>query len=135
MAKDLNTPTKWSIAALFAVGVYFGLTWFFFGSSHPCGILEARQRPYVVKSYTNSALEILRAALEATKGADSVVSSAAFEQITKSVIEAPKRAIGDLHERIWNHYTPAGCLWEALAWNPDPYKGSPPLKDILKAGE
>lgn len=27
---------------------YFGATWFFFGSAHPCGILEARWRPYAV---------------------------------------------------------------------------------------
>src|SRR3989338_4783708 len=50
LGKTVSTPRKWSIAALFVVGMYFGLTWFFFGSSHPCGILEARQRPYVVKN-------------------------------------------------------------------------------------
>ena len=36
LGKTLSTPRKWSIAALFVVGVYFGLTWFFLGSSHPC---------------------------------------------------------------------------------------------------
>jgi hypothetical protein len=31
------------------VVLYFGLTWFFFGSTHPCGILEARWKPYRIE--------------------------------------------------------------------------------------
>lgn len=127
-AKNLNTPTKWSISALFVVGVYFGLTWFFFGSSHPCGILEARERPYVVNRYRDNALELL---LSMGK----TPSLGIMGQFVEGLRDAPKNAVHDLHERIWNHYTPAGCLWEALAWNPDPYKGSPPLRVIRKAGE
>lgn len=128
LAKNVNTPTKWSITALIVVGIYFGLTWFFFGSNHPCGILEARQRPYVVKRYADDSIELL---LRMGKAAPSSLP------IMKDVLDAltPKKAVHDLHERIWNQYTPAGCLWEALVWNPDPYKGSPPLKDMLKAGE
>jgi hypothetical protein len=42
-----------SIIAGVIIG-YFGLTWFFFGSSHPCGILEARQKPYVIRTAEKS---------------------------------------------------------------------------------
>ncbi|MBI4524698.1 MAG: hypothetical protein HY695_12910 [Deltaproteobacteria bacterium] len=56
MAKNLNTPWRWSVAGLFVVGVYFSITWFFFGSSHPCGILEARQKPYAVQRYIEDAV-------------------------------------------------------------------------------
>jgi len=33
---------------------YFALTWFFFGSPHPCGILEARQKPDVIRTAQKS---------------------------------------------------------------------------------
>jgi hypothetical protein len=38
-----------AISGLIAVASYFSLTWFFFGSAHPCGIFEARWRPYAVR--------------------------------------------------------------------------------------
>lgn len=154
LAKNLNTPTKWSISALFAVGSYFGATWFFFGSSHPCGILETRQRPYFVVRYSENAFRtylmlsknderiqalysemIRRGNVGKEAAAIAADSSKRVDRALQDVSDAPKNAVHDLHEKIWNHYTPAGCFWEALAWNPNPYKGSPPLKDIPKGGE
>ena len=154
VVKRINTPGGWSAGALLVVGAYFGLTWFFFGSSHPCGILEARQRPYFVGHYSENAL---RTYLMSSKGDERIQalytemirrgnvgkeaaaiaedSSKRVDRALQDVSDAPKNAVHDLHEKIWNHYTPAGCFWDALAWNPDPYKGSPPLKDILKARE
>ena len=154
LAKNFSTPTQWSIAALFVVAVYFGLTWFFFGSSHPCGILEARQKPYVVNRYTDNAITLLsmvsknymssqkfyeemfmRGILEKEAAATAKESQKQFDRALQDLSDAPKNAARDLHQKISNHYTPAKCLWEGLAWNPDPYKGSPPLKDILKVGQ
>jgi hypothetical protein len=37
------------VSGVILVTSYIGLTWFFFGSSHPCGILEARWKPYAVR--------------------------------------------------------------------------------------
>ncbi len=160
VVKRINTPGGWSAGALLVVGAYFGFTWFLFGSSHPCGILEARQKPYVVSRYTEDAMALLsmvtgqeqkvsdrslRVLKEATTGGELAKQEAALASLEAStkriaemtlyVLDAPKKAFHDLHEKIWNHYTPAGCFWEALAWNPNPYKGSPPVKDILKGGE
>jgi hypothetical protein len=36
------------ISAGILIVSYLSLTWFFFGSPHPCGILEARLKPYAV---------------------------------------------------------------------------------------
>lgn len=156
LAKNLNTPTKWNILALFAVGGYFGATWFFFGSSHPCGILETRQRPYFVERYTQNAfarfsmwskkyMRYSALAEEAYRSGNlgkaevgyaiAADSSKLVDRALQDVSDAPKNAVHDLHEKIWNHYTPAGCFWEALAWNPNPYKGSPPVKDVPKRRE
>jgi hypothetical protein len=118
------TQTRLALAALSLGGVYFGLTWFFFGSAHPCGILEARQRPYVVNRYTDDSVELVLR-----------FGTAALLSIVENAGHAPKRAVRDLHERIQNHYTPARCVWEAMAWNPDPYKESPSLRDMFKTGQ
>jgi hypothetical protein len=37
------------ISAGIVIVSYFSLTWFFFGSTHPCGILEARLKPAAVE--------------------------------------------------------------------------------------
>jgi hypothetical protein len=161
VTKNLNTPKQWSLATLVVVGIYFVFTWFFFGSSHPCGILEARQRPYVVSRYSETASKSLSSALDvwmqefdnvmyvlknpnrkspnisiaALRESEKVEEAAHkfYDEAYRDFIDAPKRAVHDLHENIWNHYSPARCLWEATAWNADPYKGSPSLKDMLKA--
>jgi len=129
LVENLAAPTKWSMAALFVVVVYIGVTWFFFGSIHPCGILEARQKPYVVKRYTDFSRELW------LKMKETGTPSLFMEPFTKDVLDAPRTAVHELREKIWNHYTPAECFWEALAWNPDPYKGFPSAKDTFKDGE
>ena len=128
----------WTIAVLFVIGVYFSLTWFFFGSSHPCGILEARQRPYVVNRYSEGALRSMKIASDnymrvTEHGTNSFnnpntsiamlresekIEDVAFKRFNEAIqklSDAPKNATRDLHEEIWNHYSPAKCLWEALA--------------------
>lgn len=55
-----------------------------------------------------------------------------YDTAAQNLADTQKIAARDLHERIWNHYTPAKCLFEALTRNPDPYKNSPPLGTILK---
>lgn len=154
--QPLNVPKKWSIAAVFVVGAYFGLTWFFFGSTHPCGILEVRQRPYVIKRYIATALSATKADREEmvedwqraqdakTSGnlremeaanESLQLSAKSFEKSSRDFLDARKRAVYYLHERISNDYTPAKCLWEVLVWNADPYRDSPLLEDDLKKAE
>jgi hypothetical protein len=139
LAKSLNTPWRWSVAALCVVAVYFGLTWFFFGSSHPCGILEARQKPYVVSRYTEDAGTLLSMQTENYMRSPGLLYSKEIQKqynmAVQNLANAPKTAARDLHERIWNHFTPAKCVRESLAWNPDPYKDSLPLKEILRTAK
>lgn len=105
---------------LLVLGIYAGLTWFFFGSPHPCGILEARQTPYVLERVRATSSEQRKLALDLAKSmrADAVeAATRMFEDIRKR----PQEALSDLHEHIWR-LTPAQCTWRAIAWNPDPYK-------------
>ena len=97
-------------------------------------ILEARQRPYILRNHTEFVSEMLKQAKDATRGTDPNVTAEVIARVINDFAD-PRKALSLLHERIWNQYTPARCLWEALAWNPDPYKGSPTLKEIPTGGE
>lgn len=37
------------VTIVFLIGFYFGSTWFFFGSSHPCEILIVRQKDHHIE--------------------------------------------------------------------------------------
>jgi hypothetical protein len=106
-----------SLALVF--GCYFSVTWFFFGSAHPCGILETRQKPYV---------------LEAANRVSSKRKQTAFVLLRAGQIEAgitmleganaiPKEYLDGLHNSIWD-MTPAQCAIRAIAWDVYPYKSS-----------
>jgi len=109
------------ISLALALGTYFGLTWFFFGSSHPCGILEAMQKPYVLERVRTTSSEHRALALELLKSKQADAVEAATN-ILDDIERHPNKALRGLHERVWR-LTPAQCTWSAIAWNPDPYKG------------
>ena len=48
------------VSGVTVVGLYFPLTWFFFGSSHPCGIYEARWKPYAIEIATKLQWDTIR---------------------------------------------------------------------------
>jgi len=103
---------------------YFGLTWFFFKSSHPCGILEARRKPYVVAKTYSSLFGIDRdMVLELMKDRDVVSEVIRHLGSTASIDKSEKmmEELSGLHYQIWG-MTPAQCTWRAIAWDPDPYK-------------
>lgn len=109
------------IAGFFALaaGLYFSLTWFFFGSSHPCGILEARQRSYLLTAYEaqERAMEKLLEMEPRSSFKEHLVEQ--FNAMLSP--EGRELDLSRLRKRIWN-LTPAQCAWRAIAWNPDPYK-------------
>jgi hypothetical protein len=107
------------IIAVFVVtiGLYFGVTWFFFGSPHPCGILEARQKPHAIRAAHESWFAVLKnwsGVMKETGYDSSVVVDAATKHITTRS-QQQKEDIEEMHWRIWQK-TPAQCLWEALTW-------------------
>ena len=113
---------------LLAVGLYLSLTWFFFGSPHPCGILEARQKSYVLERVREGEakqreLQFALAKLLTQKltQEERAETRKTFEESLAASEKAPKRALDGLHEHIWR-LTPAQCTWRAIVWNPDPYK-------------
>ena len=114
----MHRVQKLIIPLAFALGAYFGLTWFFFGSSHPCGILEARQRSFILAEVHKSSLEDRKLALELMKHRNTMETGT---KILEDIRVRPKEAVTYLHEHVWR-LTPAQCTWRAISWNLDPYK-------------
>ena len=111
------------IAGFFAIGVglYFGLTWFFFGSVHPCGILEARQKPYVDNRFSQSWVDTFKLLTKYLKDREQT-------QAVREHVETRDKQLDDIlarHNIRIRRLTPAQCLWRAIAWDPDPYKVRP----------
>ena len=102
------------------IALYLGATWFFFGSPHPCGILEAIQKPYAIDAAQKSWLEGLKTWTETMK--ETRFDSSAVDAFTKhfeSRSQQERAAVEMLHWRI-SHKTPAQCLWEVVTRKPRP---------------
>jgi len=99
---------------------YFTLTWFFFGSSHPCGILEARQRPYEIQwalDFTDR-----RLAYELMNPRNTPAAIAAGTAIFQTAHEIVDNAPNKLKKEI-ARLTPAQCAWKAITWRTVPKTG------------
>ena len=106
---------------------YFALTWFFFGSPHPCGILEARQRPYVIQRARDNTSEDRRLALELIKTMkpDALDAGTSLLQTAHEVIgQAPN----NLKKRV-ALLTPSECAWQAITWTPPKVERYRPLRE------
>lgn len=110
-------------ALALALGGYIGLAWFFFGSPHPCGILEARQKPYVLEASHELSSKQRRTAF-ALLGAGKVQEGTMILEGTNAI---PGKHLDNLRKWVWG-MTPAQCAWRAIAWDVNPYK-KPPLTD------
>jgi hypothetical protein len=110
------------------LGCYFSVTWFFFGSHHPCGILETRQKPYVLEAaHTISSMrrKVALALLRARK-------NEAETMLLEGANAIPKEYLDNLHKAIWG-MTPAQCAVRAIGWDVNPYKNlSEENKEFLK---
>jgi septal ring factor EnvC (AmiA/AmiB activator) len=143
------------IFVLLVVCFYLSLTWFFFGSPHPCGILEARQRPWFTRRLLNihsRVAELRRQIAAASRPSDQLLEklkrrtisqeerNSLEQQLDKfdSDLEAYNKAKKDyedtlskvaelVHQSVWR-LTPAQCLWEAITWR------EPPPEDLPKQG-
>jgi hypothetical protein len=110
----MNRFRAFFVTSFVAVGVYLGTAWFFFGSTHPCGILEARQRPDVLREQRTSFFKEMKFWVDLST--ETQFSSAAVDGLTKHLESAEqweREALQALHWRTWNK-TPAECAWEAI---------------------
>ena len=106
-----------TLVILLALGLYIGLTLYFFGSSRPCGILEARMKPYRIKLETEAAFNIERKHSregEQVKFQDSEILKL-LEEDRKRIEEAPKAAMRKLHQEL-SELTPTECAVRAINW-------------------
>jgi len=102
---------------------WVGVTLFFFGSAHPCGILENRQRRYVetreLTAATEKLLFITRAGLDGRMEVYNALREAydaSGELDSNLQIE---KALAKNHKNIWR-MSPYECLRGAITWKRPP---------------
>jgi hypothetical protein len=98
------------------IAAYFAVTWFFFGSPHPCGILEARQRPYLIKKASADSREDWRLALDLIKSMQPEAMDAGISML-ETLNDLQRSVPNDLQRKI-ALMTPAECAWQAITWSP-----------------
>lgn len=86
--------------------LWFPVTWFFFGSVHPCGILSQRMLPKIREHASASA------AFGLAISAQSLSEMPDVESEVESAIEGMIRSTYRL--------APSKCLWRAVIWSWDP---------------
>jgi hypothetical protein len=124
----LITPRSLVAITTGIVFSYFVFTWFFFGSSHPCGILWARQRPYVLARIDKTRAESIDRYFKLLDKIREVGGNSEMEVFfMEKLAEAINEKRTDEHlTNVWkssvSRLTPSVCLWKAMAWNANPYR-------------
>jgi hypothetical protein len=98
------------------IAAYFALTWFLFGSPHPCGILEARQRPHLIDKARADSREDRRLALDLIKSMQPEAIDAGISMF-ETLNDLQRSVPIDLQRKI-ALMTPAECAWQAITWSP-----------------
>ena len=109
-----SVKSKIVITAAGLVVAYFAFTWFFFGSPHPCGILEARQEPHLIQKARADSREDRQLAYKLI-GTMQPDAMEAGKSILENLHDQPQRVTSALQRRI-ALMTPAECAWQALTW-------------------
>ena len=101
---------------------YFGSTWFFFGSSHPCEILVARQKDqhiYLAEKHHQEDMQSwqeLGRKILVPKDYERFAHN--IEEYTSTVMREEnlrQSAVVELRQKL-SEMTPAQCAWEAITW-------------------
>jgi hypothetical protein len=100
---------------------YFALTWFFFGSPHPCGILEATQRPHFTEKARASHEKDRRLAYDLIKTMDPKLADMGTS-ILETLNDLERSVPIDLQRKI-TLMTPAEFAWQAITWSPPKVAG------------
>lgn len=113
---------------LLTVGIYVTLTRYLFGSSSPCGILEARMRPHWIELERSAALEIERKHSldgEATQFKNPEIRRLIAED-WKRIEAAPETATKNLRKEI-SELSTGQCAWKMITWeSSEPGAGGQP---------
>lgn len=108
-----------SVLFLFALIIYFTLTWYFFGSSSPCAILRARMLPHRIETIRSQAIQLEREHSklgEMTKFEDPNIRKL-LEEDWKKIEQAPEIAAKELDEEI-SRLGFTECIYRAITWSP-----------------
>jgi hypothetical protein len=100
---------------------WVGLTLFFFGSAHPCGILENRQRSTMEQLARRAVIERIEEIVQAMVQGRSDYARVLDEAFTASgggdLNVWVEKALADNHKDIWRR-SPYECLRGAIRWKP-----------------
>jgi len=114
---------KTSLVIVTLIAFYFGSTWFFFGSSHPCEILIVRQKQHYIEMVEKrdredleSWQEIARKVLPEKDYVRFVSNIEEYSGTTGRQEIIRQRAAEGLRQKT-REMTPAQCAWQALTWN------------------
>jgi hypothetical protein len=103
---------------------YFGSTWFYFGSSHPCEILVMRQKDYNIEVAERLHREDLQSwkdlARKALPAQDYDRFLRNIEEFSSSPVreENLQRSVMTGLRQKAREITPAQCAWQAVTWQP-----------------
>jgi len=109
---------------LFLSAAYFGSTWFYFGSSHPCEILVMRQKDYNIEVAERLHREDLQSwkdlARKALPAQDYDRFLRNIEEFSSSPVreENLQRSVMTGLRQKAREITPAQCAWQAVTWQP-----------------
>ena len=102
--------------------VYFASTWFYFGSSHPCEILVARQKDYQIDVAETRHQEDLKSWQEMAR---QVLPTKDYERFVRNIEEyssalarrenLQRSVVKELRQSV-REITPAQCAWRAMTW-------------------
>ena len=107
------------LLSLIILAIYFSLTWYFFGSSDPCDILQARMMPHRVETIRTRAMQSEREHSrlgEMTRFEDPEIRRL-IEEDWKKIQEAPQTAMKELREEI-SRLSLTECIYQAITWTP-----------------
>jgi len=107
------------LLTLIILALYLSLTWYFFDSSSPCGILQARMMPHRTETIKAQAMQSEREHSklgEATRFEDPQVRKL-IEEDWKKIQEAPQTAAKELREEI-SRLSFTECIYKAITWTP-----------------
>lgn len=91
---------KWKKIVAMVIGLialWFPLTWFFFGSAHPCGMLNYRMRER-----------------------DSAYAWLNEEEMTDDIESRIESNIKLWNNQRYRKFSPVVCLWQAITWRWNP---------------
>jgi len=103
---------------------YVATTWFYFGSTHPCEILVARQKDYQIdvaerhhREEIDSWQEMARKVLPANDYARFVRNIKEYSSALGRQENMKRSVVKELRESV-REITPAQCAWQAMTWQP-----------------